>query len=297
MAFVVYRFSIYLGMAFGLLMATLAGAGTLVGFGSLSKNAGSLGPFGAIKGFILFIFFIYRLRKFLLASVLAPQIVLLTEQIKGHVLPTGKAQIEFAHDKLNSFFPNPSELHELDDLIKACLIEISRRTPIPAPFSESSHLHRIYRSLQSGIFSLNHLPILASVFNDQTDRTWTNSAKALAVFEKSHHSIITDRLTASIFEWLFLALTYPVLLIGIRRLISEIPMDVSFWPYVFALVFCWVIKSSFLDGIVESAIAQRFISLTDEAPYNLDDSEIRSASPSYNSILEGATLRERAYRL
>jgi len=94
MAYVLYRFAICLGAALGYLLATLAGAGTLVGFGSLAKHASSLGPLGAIIGFALIAWLMYKLRPTWLNAVNVRQLALLSDQERGEMLPGGKAQIE-----------------------------------------------------------------------------------------------------------------------------------------------------------------------------------------------------------
>ena len=262
MPFVVYRLLISMGAALGFLFATLAGAGTLVGFGSLTKNALAMGPIGAIIGFALFGFLMYRLRPLWLEVVKAPQLALLADQAGGVSLPSGKALVEYAKRRQADCFPSRSALFELDETIRQTLRDMAASQPssVNDP-AKQSQIQPLVAKAEQGLSALNHQTVLAWHFRSGADDADRTAIEALTVAQTHHASLFRNRVYASAFAWLGSLASYPLLLGGIRELIEDIPVNMSFWPYVFAGVFAWAIKTAFFDAIVEAAMAQWFFPL------------------------------------
>ena len=51
-------------------------------------------------------------------------------------------------------------------------------------------------------------------------------------------------------------LAYAVLLVPAKSIAASLPMETGLWPYVFAVVFSWNIKASFLEPISQAAMLQ-----------------------------------------
>lgn len=260
MPFVVFRLLISMGAALGFLFATLSGAGTLVGFGSLTRNALALGPVGATIGFALFGFLMYRLRPLWLDVVKAPQLALLADQAGGIMLPSGKALVDYAKRRQAESFPSRSSLFELDEQIRETLRDIAASQTTPDE-SKPSGLAPWLAKARERLSALNHQTVLAWHFRSGSDNPYRTAADALAVALQHHAAMTRNRLYASAFAWLGALAAYPLLLVGIQKLVADIPVNMSVWPLVFAGVFAWAIKTAFFDAIVEAAMAQWFFPL------------------------------------
>lgn len=256
MGYAVYRFGLCMGVALGYLFATLAGAGTLVGFGSLAKNALALGPFGALIGFALFGYLMFRIRSTWLNHVTVPQLGIVADQIMGRPIPTGKALVEYAKNRQQACYPSTTGIFELDLSIRQVLEDIANLHPCPKLPADQGLFARSSLRVAGFFAKLNHETILAWHFFESQENTWQSAARALAVFDRSFGLFLKNRVIAFTFSWLGFALAFPVILGGIRMLVEDIPINMSVWPLVFAGVFSWAIKAAFLDAIAEAALLE-----------------------------------------
>ena len=286
MAFVLYRLLICLGAALGYLFATLGGAGTLVGFASLSKNASSIGPVGAIVGFLLFAFLMYTIRAFWLNTVKAPQLAVIADNASGKQLPHGKALIDYAKLRQAESFPSSSELFELDKLTRSTLESIATSKPAANLSKVPTQLQQVLGVLWRRLSALNHQTLIAWHFYSGSKNPWKSIAEAIAITNRNYLMIMKNRGYVTAFSWLGFIASYPLLLIGIEKLITGIPINMSFWPYVFAGVFSWALKAAFFDAIAEAAMLQAFLSLPKGADSHADTKGLELESDAYSAILE-----------
>lgn len=290
MAYVLYRMMICLGGALGYLLATLAGAGTLVGFGSLTKNANALGPFGAVIGFMLFAYLMYRIRPTWLNAVNVPQLALLADQSRGVQLPTGKALVDYAKQRQADGFPSTSRLFELDEAIRQVQGDIADMHPCPKfstyPPAIVPYLTRAMRWFAGR----NHQILLAWHFYTGSDDAWRSASEGLAVNERHFGSMTKNRLVVTVFSWLGFIAAYPLLLGGIRILIDGIPINMSFWPYVFAGVFAWAIKAAFFEGIAEAAMFQYFVRLAENETGLQPSPQLENGSATFRQMQQKSGL-------
>ena len=288
MAYVLYRFAICLGAALGYLLATLAGAGTLVGFGSLARNASSLGPIGAIIGFALFAWLMFKLRPTWLNAVNVPQLALLSDQERGELLPGGKAQIEYAKQRQTACFPSTSRLFELDETIRQVQGDMADLHPCPKWPTDSPKLGDYAKRLARLLSGQNHQTLLAWHFHTGQSDAWRSAAEGLDVHERHFTRITKNRMFATLFSWLGFLAAYPLLLAGIRILVDGIPINLSFWPYVFAGVFAWAIKAAFFDAIAEASMIQVFFPLARGEANGAQNETLIQHSSTYRRMREKA---------
>ena len=264
MAYVIYRLMICFGAALGYLLAALAGAGTLVGFGSLAKNALALGPLGALVGFGLFAYLMFKIRPTWLNAVNAPQLALLADQSKQVPLPSGKALIDYAKRRQAECFPSTSRLFELDEAMRKTQGDMADLHPCPKLPSDQPALKNAAIQAVRWLSGLNHQTLLAWHFYKGSNNPWLTAADGLTVHERHFAGMTKNRLVVTVFSWLGFVLAYPLLLGGIRLLIGDIPINFSFWPQVFAGVFAWAIKAAFFDAIAEAAMMAFFFPLAEK---------------------------------
>lgn len=258
MPFVLYRFAVCFGVGLGFLLATLAGAGTLVGFGSLAKNAIAIGPFGAVLGFAGFGYVMYKIRPVWLRGIQAPLLKLLADLAKGQALPAGAAQIDYAKQQVAQSFPSTSGLSGTDQALQNSLAEMAESTVAARGDSAVAK----YQAKALGyLFGRNHQTILAQHFYAGAGDFQATVTAGLAIQKQHYAALLKYRIIATVFEVVGFVAAYPLLLIGIEKLVSGIPINMSFWPYLFAGVFAWTLKAAFFEPIAEAAMLDSFLPL------------------------------------
>lgn len=262
MPFVLYRFAICLGVGLGFLLATLAGAGTLVGFGSLAKNAIAIGPFGAVLGFAGFGYVMYKIRPIWLRGIQVPLLKLLADLAKGQPLPTGAAQIDYAKQHVAQSFPSTSGLFEADQDLRNRLTEMAEST---ASAGGDSGVAKYQAKVLGYLFGRNHQTLLAQYFYSGASDFQASATAGLAAQKQHSAALLKYRIIATVFEIVGFVAAYPLLLIGIEKLVSGIPINMSFWPYLFAGVFSWTLNAAFFEPIAEAAMLDSFLPLVPRA--------------------------------
>jgi hypothetical protein len=263
MPYVLYRLLICLGIGLGYLFAALAGAGTLIGLSALSQNPTALGPLGAALGFAAFGFLMYKVRPYWLHGVKIPQLALLADLAKGKSLPAGKAQIDYAKQRLNQDFSNARELFELDRAIRHALAELPEYRSAPIGRPDHPQLAKLVTRIVAVLSVLNDQLILAWHFFSNADDPRRTALAGMVVHYQHFARLIKNRFYASLFEVLGFAAAFPLLLIAIEKMIADWPISLGLWPYLFAAVFSWTLKAAFFEPIAEAAMMQDFFSLAE----------------------------------
>jgi len=284
MAYVLYRLGLCLGVAFGYLMATLGGAGTLVGFGSLEKDAISLGPIGAAIGFIAFAFLMTRIRTLWLRVVDLPQLGILADQWDGRVLPTARALLTYAKERLDGAYSSTSQLNELDLLVQEVLTDRVRQHPCPKLNGGNGVLTQISLKLTARVSRLNHRTLLAWHYMSGHPDPWRSAAEALEVLDHHFLAMLRNRAILTAFTWLGFFLAVPLLDKGIEILVSDIPIHMGPWPLIFAGVFSWSIKAAFFDAIAEAAMLDFFFPIARREAGGLTGSSLSQNSPAFAAL-------------
>lgn len=285
MAYALYRLMLCFGAALGYVMATLAGAGTLVGFGSLAKNALALGPLGALVGFALFAWLMFKIRPTWLNVIHIPQLALLADQTRGVSLPSGKAQVDHAKRRQTESFPSTRKLFELDEAMRQTQADMADLHPCPKLPADRPAISNLAMNLVRRLSALNDQTLLAWHLYTGSDNPWRSVARGLAVQEQHFAAMTRNRLAATVFAWLGLVAAYPLFLAGIEMLIDDIPINFSFWPKVFAGVFAWAVKAAFFDAIAEAAMMQVFFPWAEQEADASAEETLARHSASYREIL------------
>lgn len=284
MAYVLYRLGLCLGVAFGYLMATLGGAGTLVGFGSLEKNAISLGPIGAVIGFVAFAFLMTRIRTLWLRIVDLPQLGILADQWDGKILPTARALLTYAKERLDGAYDSTSRLNDLDQSVREVLNDLSKSHPCPKFEGAEGLLATLQLQITARISNLNHRTILAWHFMSGHQDPWRSAAEALEVYDQHFSDLLRNRAILTAFTWLGFFTALPLLHKGIEILVSDIPIHMGPWPLVFGGVFAWAIKAAFFDAIAEAAMLDYFFPIARREAGSLSGSSLTQKSPAFAAL-------------
>lgn len=284
MAYVLYRLGLCLGVAFGYLMATLGGAGTLVGFGSLEKNAISLGPVGAVIGFVAFAFLMTRIRSLWLRIVDLPQLGILADQWDGKMLPTARALLSYAKERLEGAYPSTSGLNDLDLSIREVLSDLSKSHPCPKFANTEGLAAKIQLQITARTSALNHRTLLAWHFMSGHQNPWQSAAEAIEVYDRHFSALLRNRAILTVFSWVGFFTALPLLQKGIEILVSDIPIHMGPWPLVFGGVFSWAIKAAFFDAIAEAAMLDYFFPIVRREARTFSGSSVTQKSPAFAAI-------------
>lgn len=284
MAYVLYRLGMSLGVALGYLIAALGGAGTLVGFGSLNKNATSLGPIGAVLGFLAFAFLMSKIRTLWLRTIDLPQIGILTDQSEGQLLPTGRALLAYANNRMETTYPSQSALAALESAANQALNDLSRLHPCPKIEGQQGPLRDLANRFAAWFSRQNLRTVLAWHFLNGHQNPWTSLADALLVTDRHYLMLVKNRFAAMAIGWISFLVATPLLQKGIEILVSDIPIQMGPWPLIFAAVFSWAIKAAFFDAIAEDAMLQLFLPLARREAGTLSSADLSRNSEAFAKI-------------
>jgi hypothetical protein len=288
MAYVLYRFLLSFGVGLGYLLAALAGAGTLVGFASLAKNANAVGPFGAVLGFAAFGFLMYKARPFWLHGVKAPHLALLAAQARDEALPSGKALVDFARQRLAQKFPSSSALFETDRNVRKTLADIPALVPATAVPIAPPQWKQLLTKAIGYLYSRNHQSILAWHFYSGAEDFRQTAATALAVQKRHYATLLKYRIYASLFEVLGFVAAFPLLAAAFEKIVAGIPIAFGVWPYAFAGVFAWTLKAAFFEPIAEAAMMASFFPLAEKGAEPKQEAELAKDSEAFRALRQQA---------
>jgi len=287
MPFVLYRLLACLAVAFAYVFMTAAGAGTVIGLGSLSQNPTAFASAGAIAGFIGCAFLMYKFRATFLYTIKAGNLALLAEQTKGQPIPEGKAQIEHAKRLVAQRFPSASGLMELDRSVRQTLQKLPQ-AGLASSLSRLSNpkLSEALSWIAGRIFAANHQAVLAWLFFRNAEDARRSAREALAVHIQHFSRLFKSRLYLGLFELLGFAAGFAILLVPIRNIAQALPVSIGLWQYVFAAAFAWTLKAAFFEPIAQAAMAQTVFNLIGQGIDPDSEIELDRKAPEFSRHAE-----------
>ncbi|QJD28837.1 hypothetical protein [Methylococcus geothermalis] len=262
MAFVLHRWLIYLGVGLAYIFGAIIGAGTTIGIGSLSSNPTAFAAAGAWVGMGIVGWVLYKFRNAFLTGVQARNAALLGAEALKQPIPKGKGQIEFARSRVAERFPAPQELNSVLAAMRAVLFALPgwRETP------PQTQPQRWLLQAKGMLASTETLTLLGYHFAHPANDLRQSAREGLLILAAHFPKILRNRLYLFAFGWLGCLVTFPVMLVAVRSILAGLPLDPGIWPYVFAFLLAWTIKSAFLDAIALAAMLDFFLKLP--APEN-----------------------------
>jgi len=281
MPFMLYRLLLCLGLGLVLLLACLIGAGTVIGFGSFSKNPASFAAFGATLGLLASFYAAYRLRGVWLYSLSASHLALLATQIRGDSIPEGAAQIGYAKQRVSTCFPARADLEALDQATCASLMSLAA-LKCPVLFAQQPLLQKAVQGLAGWLFAANRQTVLAWYFYTDADNGWRSARTAISALSAHFGDVFRLRLILSLFEWLGFLLACYLMLYPADAVAAALPVAIGLWEYVFAVVFAYGLKMAFLEPISEAALMDSVFSHIEAKP--AEEAALSEASPAFRDI-------------
>ncbi|MDF9391054.1 MULTISPECIES: hypothetical protein [Methylococcus] len=262
MAFVLYRWLIYLGVGLAYIFGAILGAGTAIGIGALSSNPTAFAGAGAWIGIGIVGWVLYKFRNSFLTGVHARNAALLGAEALKEPVPQGKGQIDDARRRVAERLPAPPALTPLIAAIRMVLSTLPGwKEPPPQTLPQRWLL------LAKGLLATRETLTLLGYHFAHPANSFARSARDGLLLLAAHlPTILRNRLYLSGFCWLGCFAAFPVLLAAVQAIVAGLPLDPGLWPYVFALLLAWTIKAAFLDAIAMAAMLDLFLQLP--APEN-----------------------------
>lgn len=257
MGFLLHRWLIFFGVATGFLVATLAGAGTAIGIGSLTSDPLLFGHSGAFAGFIAFSVLCYRARQTIYCAVVAPHLFLLAMLAKGGgKIPEGWAQVEFARRGMAERAPNSKLVWQIRQTTADTLGRLPHLFTEAAVSSTTSVYGGLAAKVRSWLYASNVDLIIADIVHGSGSNAWLQARAGVLLQAKNRSLLLKNRRALVGFEGVVCVLAYLLWLLAFQKIAAALPFSTGGWPYVFALLFAWNIKASFLEPIADAALMQ-----------------------------------------
>lgn len=257
MGFLLHRWLIFLAVAAGFLLATLAGAGTAVGIGSLSANPLLFAHVGAVAGFSAFAWICYKARRALYRNVRLPHLFLLAKLSANEGgVPGGRAQIEFARNGMSERAPDQNLIWEIRQTTAAVLARLPHSGEAADASPPVSWRARLMDQVQSWLCASNVDSIISAIIREASTNPWQSARTNILLHAKNLTRLSRNRVVLAVFQGLGWFLAYLLLQLAFRKIAAGLPLPTGIWPQVFAFIFAWNIKASFLEPISDAAMLQ-----------------------------------------
>lgn len=292
MPMMIYRLFVYLMVAVGYIAATLFGTGTGFGLGSMGNNPASVSSLGAVIGFGLCCYALYRMRSFFLFNVRASHVGLLTKALEEQSLATGMDQVGEGKALVLGRFSNAHSLMAIDQSIRKVLMTLHcDLTSIGRQVAGigNDYLARIAKWIVSlPIIYTNEL-VIGFVFR-QTLTSPNIAVKTALVYYAQNFKEITKTsisLFVSMIAGLFIM--FFLLRVPMEWISANLPFSIGMWGYVFTLILAWSIKAAIIEPIALSILMTQFFRMTEEQAPNPEwESKLSQISIDFDNLLPEA---------
>ena len=259
MPLVLHRVVACLAIAFGYLLATLAGAGTGFALGSmLGDTPGPFGSGGAVAGFALLGWALYKTRGLLLHGVWAEHLAVLVALRNGEKPPTGWKLVEYARGLVKGRFPSAGELAALDTVIRDVLRCLpARLLDLPASLPwRHPRLSRALNGIAGEMSTLADQLALAEALSPSAGNPWRAAHDTVGCCAASWPMLFRNLAWLHLFMNFGWLVAYLLIRAPFADFAALLPIDVPVWTEIFALVFSWTVKAAFFDTIAAAALLQ-----------------------------------------
>lgn len=264
MPLVLHRVLTCLAIAFGYLFSALGGAGIGFAVGSMMGDAPNMfGSIGAVGGFVLFGWALYKTRGLLLHGVWAGHLAVLAALRRGEKPPTGWKLVDHARGLVKSRFATSGELAALDAGIRSVLrcypthfLDLQASLPWRHP-----GLTRALNWSAGEAATLAGQLALAEALSPSAGNPWRVTRDTLGRCAASWPMLFKNLAWLHLFMNFGWLLAYLVIRAPFADIAALLPIDVPVWTEIFALVFSWALKVAFFEIIAATALLQLSSSL------------------------------------
>lgn len=290
MGFLLHRWLIFFGVATGFVLATLAGAGTAIGIGSLSSNPLLFGNFGAVTAFLAFGWICHRLRRTLYRWLRCPHLLLLASLSKKEgEIPEGWAQVEFARRAVAERVSESSPVWEIRRATAAVLGRLPDLFAAADRGAAPSWRRTVEARVRAWLAAANADLIIAGIVQGTAGRNpWQQARTGILMQANNLALLLKNRFALAVFEGVIFLLAYLLWLLAFQKIAAALPFPAGVWPHVFAFLFAWNIKASFLEPISDAAMMQLVLRPPEAGEAQSRAERLAAESESFRSIESAA---------
>ncbi|SDX22623.1 hypothetical protein [Litoreibacter albidus] len=294
MPFLLFRISVYFGIAVAYVLATGTGAGIGYGVGGFGDDdfQTTTTMWGGIAGFGITAGILYLLREYLLYIVKAGHIAVMVELLDGRELPDGQGQISYARRIVSERFGEASVLFGIDQLITGVVNAITGMVqgllmilPIPG-LDKVMSLVRAYLKLAVGLVDE---VILAHSLRTGSENPYASAKQALVLYGQNAKPMQKNAAWLTLFVWGISLLVFLLMLAPAAAVVYVMPGAWSAGGVVFALLFAWAVKVAVIEPFAIACLLQAFFKVTEGQTANPDwEAKLETASNKFKTLGEKA---------
>jgi hypothetical protein len=288
--FWLFRIAVHGGIAlcFPLAAALGAAGGWALGVFGGDGFQDSAMLYGGIAAVVLTAAVLRGLRAQRLYLVEAGHMAVLVALLDEEDMPTGKAQIGRASDRVKARFGGAADLFDLDRMIKRVLPSVTGLvqgilSALPLPhLRNTTWLLRAWLRLAVGL--MDEI-ILAQVLRSGSATPWEAGRMALVLYAQNARDILIKAAWLAAFVWGLSLGVFVLMLAPAGAVAAAIPGGWPAWGPVFALVFAAAVKRAVIDPYAMACLLLLYFKRTDSQTPNPDwDSKLDNVSEPFREM-------------
>ena len=271
MSCVILKFWAWVILAFCFVAATLIGVGVGLIGNAFELHSTLPAEIGSVIGFCVCGYLAFVVRGTTMLPRRVGHIRVLVDQLNEATVFSSQEQLSRYRDALATYFGDATKLARVERKIRQGLVLI---------YTDRCHSERfcfgnsfLTAVVNTGINVLTAFQaeiILAYVIKTASQETVELVAKkGLLLFAQEVKAFSKPLWIVNSVMYVGLILLYSVLLYPLAWVDGIVPFEMGLWVNVFAMVFAWVLKATFLESIVVAALIPMFFS-------RVDGQEVRS---------------------
>lgn len=283
-----YRLFIYLSVSFGYIAATLMGTGSGFAVGSMVDSPEIFAPIGAVAGFGLCGFILYRARASLLFSLRGSHLALLEKAISDEGQPAETNQIHRGQCMVKDRFDNPSALFTLAQSTKKVLTALFfELSPIARKIPNLSNgaIDRLVRWLVSLPLSDNEEAIIGFILKRKGESPEAAAKIALIYYAQNFNELLKSAYILFVLMYAGLVGAFFLVSIPVEWVLDFLPFTIGLWSSLIALLIAWSIKAAIFEPIATGVLMSiLFAKAKEQTPNPEWEEKLCNISPLFNNL-------------
>ncbi|HIG08100.1 MAG TPA: hypothetical protein EYQ55_07340 [Methylococcaceae bacterium] len=261
MSCVILKFWAWIIIAFCFVAATLIGAGVGLIANAYELHSTLPAQLGSVIGLCVCGYLAFKVRGTTMLPRRAGHVRVLVDQLNESVVFSGKEQVARYKDTVESYFGDAVKLAQVERKIRQGLTLVYFDRCRAERFSLGN---RYLKALvNSGINFLIALPaevILAYVIKTASQEPVELVAKkGVLLFAQEASAFSRPLWMVNVVMYVGLIFIYGVLLYPWAWVDGIVPFEMGLWVNVFAMIFAWVLKATFLESVMVGALIPVFL--------------------------------------
>lgn len=273
MSCVILKFWAWIVIAFCFVAATLIGAGVGLIGNAFEIHSALPAQIGSVVGFCVCGYLTFVVRGTTMLPRRVGHLRVLVDQLGESVVLSSKEQFVRYKDAAATYFGGTAKLAHIERKIRQGLTLIySDRCRLERFCFGKSSLTILVNMVVNFLTAFQAEIILAYVIKAASKETAELTAKkGLLLFAQEVNTYSKSLWVVNGVMYVGLILLYSVLLYPWAWIDSIVPFEMGFWVNVFAMVFAWVLKATFLESVVVAALIPIFFARVNEQEVRSED--------------------------